>query len=109
MNWNAATSSGRPIRSPRKAARCSFWRAPRFPNHGPQLVTVPISTKAYHEESLTLRDDDYEGDPLGKRSHVLPWSLATLNSATEVELHMTSLTDERTEDVATRTIGYISA
>ena len=82
--------------------------APRLPSHGLQLVTVLISTKSYHDESLTLRDDDYEGDPLGKRSHVLPWSLATLNSATEVEFHMTSLTDERTEDVATRTIGYIS-
>ncbi|WP_394326472.1 hypothetical protein [Halorubrum aethiopicum] len=82
--------------------------APRLPSHGLQLVTVLISTKSYHDESLTLRDDDYEGDPLGRRSHVLPWSLATLNSATEVEFRMTSLTDERIEDVATRTIGYIS-
>lgn len=81
---------------------------PRFPNHGVQLITVLISTKAYHEESLTLRDDDYEGDPLGERSHVLPWSLVTLNSAVEVEFHMTSLTDERIADVTTQSIGYIS-
>lgn len=57
--------------------------APQLPNHGIQLITVLLSTKTYHEESLTLRDDDYEGEPLGKRSHVLPWSLATLNSAAE--------------------------
>lgn len=82
---------------------------PRFPNHGLQLITVLVSTKAYHEESLPLRDDDYEGDPLGKRSYVLPWSLATLNSAAEVELQMTSLVEERTEDVATQSIGYISS
>lgn len=82
---------------------------PRFPNHGLQLITVLISTKTYHEESLTLRDDDYEGDPLGERSHVLPWSLATLNSAAEVELHMTSLVDERTADVAAQSIGYITS
>ncbi|WP_222912701.1 PemK-like protein [Natrinema sp. SYSU A 869] len=82
---------------------------PRFPNHGIQLITVLISTKAYHEESLTLRDDDYDGDPLGERSHVLPWSLATLNSAVEVKLYMTSLTDERTADVAAQSIGYISS
>lgn len=82
---------------------------PRFPNHGVQLITVLISTKTYHEESLTLRDDDYEGDPLGERSHALPWSLATLNSATDVELYLTSLVDERTEDVATQAIGYISS
>ncbi|WP_137290871.1 PemK-like protein [Natronorubrum halophilum] len=82
---------------------------PRFPNHGVKLITVLISTKAYHEESLTLRDDDYEGDPLGERSHVLPWSLATLNSAVEVELHMTSLIEERTEYVATQSIVYISS
>ncbi|AGB34082.1 hypothetical protein C488_15352 [Natrinema pellirubrum DSM 15624] len=82
---------------------------PQFPNHGVQLITVLISTKAYHEESLTLRDDDYEGDPLGEQSHVLPWSLATLNSATEVELHMTSLIEERTEDIVTQLIGYISS
>ncbi|ELY46951.1 hypothetical protein C494_13681 [Natronorubrum bangense JCM 10635] len=56
-----------------------------------------------------LRDDDYEGEPLGDRSHVLPWSLATLNSAAEVEFHMTALVDERTEDVATQLISYISA
>ncbi|OAQ51364.1 hypothetical protein HTG_17660 [Natrinema mahii] len=82
---------------------------PQFPYHGVQLITVLISTKAYHEESLTLRDDDYEGDPLGEQSHVLPWSLATLNSAAEVELHMTSLIEERTEDIATQSIGYISS
>jgi mRNA-degrading endonuclease toxin of MazEF toxin-antitoxin module len=34
---------------------------PQFPTHGVQLITVLISTKTYHEESLTLRDDDYAG------------------------------------------------
>jgi len=32
-------------------------------------ITVLLSTKTDHEEALTLRDDDYEGDPLGERSH----------------------------------------
>ena len=82
--------------------------APRFPDHGVQLITVLLSTKSYHEASLTLRDDEYEGEPLGEQSHVLPWSLATLNSAADVEFHMTSLADERTDDVATEVIGYIS-
>ena len=82
---------------------------PRFPNHGVQLITVLLSTKTYHEESIRLRDDDYKGDPLGRRSHVLPWALATLNSATEVELRLTSLVDERMTDVATQTIGYIAS
>jgi len=82
---------------------------PQFPSHGIQLITVLTSTRTYHEESLPLRDRDYEGDPLGKRSHVLPWSLATLNSATEVEFHMTSLVDERLDDVATQSIGYIAS
>ncbi|MWV65229.1 PemK-like protein [Halorubrum sp. JWXQ-INN 858] len=81
---------------------------PRFSSHGLQLITVPISTKTYHEESLVLRDDDYAGDPLGKRSHVLAWSFATLNSAAEVAFYMTSLVDDRLEDVATRSIGYVS-
>jgi mRNA-degrading endonuclease toxin of MazEF toxin-antitoxin module len=81
---------------------------PQFPNHGVQLITVLISTKTYHEESLTLRDDDYTGDPLGERSHVLPWSIVTLNSAADVEYYLTSLVDERTEDVVSQLIGYIS-
>ena len=34
---------------------------PRFPNHGVQLITVLLSTKTYHEASLTLRNEDYEG------------------------------------------------
>jgi mRNA-degrading endonuclease toxin of MazEF toxin-antitoxin module len=83
--------------------------APQFPAHGVQLITVLISTKSYHEESITLRDDDYEDDPLGERSHVLPWSLATLNSATELKFYMTSLVEERIEDVAAQLIGYISS
>ncbi|ELZ80272.1 hypothetical protein C453_19390 [Haloferax elongans ATCC BAA-1513] len=83
--------------------------APRFPTHGVQLITVLISTKTYHEESLTLQDDDYEGDPLGKRSHVLPWSIVTLNSAADVEHYLTSLVDERTNDVASQLINYISS
>ena len=81
---------------------------PQFPNHGVQLITVLLSTKSYHDKSLMLRKDDYEGDPLGEQSHVLPWSLATLNSAADIEFHMTSLGDERTNDVATEVIGYIS-
>lgn len=82
---------------------------PQFPNHGVQLITVLLSTKTYHEESLTLRDDDYEGDPLGQRSHVLPWSLATLNSVADVELYLTSLIEDRTDDVMTQLVGYISS
>jgi mRNA-degrading endonuclease toxin of MazEF toxin-antitoxin module len=80
---------------------------PQFPNHGVQLITVLISTKTYHEEALTLRDDDYEGDPLGERSHVLPWSVATLNSAADIDHYLTSLVDERTDDVASQLVGYI--
>jgi len=82
---------------------------PRFRTHGVQLITALISTKTYHEESLTLRDTDYEGEPLGKQSHVLPWSLATLNSAADVEHYLTSLVDERTEDIASRIIDYLTS
>lgn len=83
--------------------------APRFSTHGVQLITALVSTKTYHEESLTLRDGDYEGEPLGERSHVLPWSLATLGSAADVDYHMTALVEDRTEDVAARVVGYISS
>jgi len=83
--------------------------APRFPTHGVQLITVLISTKTYHEESLTLRDDDYAGDSLGKRSHVLPWSVATLTSTADVDHYLTSLVDDRIEDVVNQLTDYISA
>lgn len=82
--------------------------APQLPNHGPQLITVLISTKTYHEQSITLRDDDYVGDPLGERSHVLPWSVATLTNPADVDHYLTSLVDERIENVANRLIEYIS-
>lgn len=62
---------------------------PRLPNHGTQLITVLLSTKTYHETALTLRDADYDGDPLGERSHVLPWSLVTLNSPVDVDHYLT--------------------
>lgn len=81
---------------------------PRFAHHGVQLITVLISSKTYHEESVTLRDDDYEGEPLGKRSHVLPWSIATLNGDEEVEFYLTSLVDNRTDDVVAQLVGYVS-
>lgn len=83
--------------------------APRFPTHGVQLITVLISTKTYHEAALTLREDDYEGDPLSEQSHVLQWSLATLNSAADVDHYLTSLVDDRTEDVVSQVIDYITA
>ncbi|SNR65882.1 type II toxin-antitoxin system PemK/MazF family toxin [Halorubrum vacuolatum] len=82
--------------------------APHLPNHGPQLITALISTKTYHEQSITLRDNDYAGDPLGERSHVLPWSLATLTSTADVDHYLTSLVDERIEDVTNQLIDYIS-
>ena len=83
--------------------------APQFPTHGVELITVLISTKTYHEAALTLRDDDYEGDPIGERSHVLSWSLATLNSAADVDHYLTSLVDDRTEDVVSQVTNYISS
>ena len=82
---------------------------PQFPNHGMQLITVLISTKAYHEDTLVLKDDHYEGDTLGEQSHVLTWSLATLNNAADVDHYLTSLVDDRTEDVASQVIDYISS
>ena len=82
---------------------------PRFPNHGMQLITVLISTKTYHEDTLVLKDDHYEGDTLEEQSHVLTWSLATLNSAADVDHYLTSLVDDRTEDVASQVIDYISS
>ena len=81
---------------------------PQLPNHGPQLITVLISTKTYHEQSITLRDSDYAGDPLGERSHVPPWSIATLTSTADVDHYLTSLVDERIEDVANQLIDYVS-
>ena len=82
---------------------------PRFPAHGVQLITVLISTKTYHEESLTLRDDDYSGEPLGTQSHVLPWSLVTVNSAAAVDFYMTSIVTDRVDDVAAAASSYISS
>lgn len=82
---------------------------PRFSNHGVPFIAVLISARTYLGEWVTSRDEDYQGDPLGERSHVLPWALATLNGAADVELHLTSLVDERSEDVATQSIGYISS
>ena len=83
--------------------------APRFPGHGVQLITALVSTKTYHDDAITLRNRDYVGEPLGERSHVLPWSIATLNNPATVDKYLTSLVEDRTDDVATRTIGYLSA
>jgi len=83
--------------------------SPRFPSHGVQIITALVSTKTYHDDAITLRDRDYGGEPLGERSHVLPWSLATLNNPATVDKYLTSLVEDRTDDVATRTIGYLSA
>ena len=74
----------------------------------PNSITVLISTKTYHEQSITLRDSDYAGDPLGERSHVLPWSIARLTSTADVDRYLTSLVDERIEDVANQFIDYVS-
>ena len=82
---------------------------PRFPAHGVQLINVLIATKTYHEESLTLRDEDYSGEPLGTRSHVLPWSLVTFNSAAAVDFYMTSIVTDRVDDVAAAASSYISS
>jgi mRNA-degrading endonuclease toxin of MazEF toxin-antitoxin module len=83
--------------------------APYLPNHGTQLITVLLSTKTYHEEALTLRDGDYEAEPLGERSHVVPWSLATLNSAADVEDYLPSPVDDHAKDVTNQLIGCISS
>lgn len=76
-------------------------------NYSSRYITVLLSTKTDHEEALTLRNDD-EGDPLGERSHVLLWSIATRNSASDVEHHLTSLGDKRTNNVASQLTDYIS-
>lgn len=82
---------------------------PFFESHGVQLITVLLSTKAYHEESLALRDEDYDGEPLGKQSFALPWSLVTLNSGADVEFRITSLVQIRTDAIAALSIEYLSS
>ena len=69
---------------------------------------VLVSTRTSHEEPLTLGDDDSDGDPLGDRSHGLPWSLATLNSAADADHYLPSLVDDRPEDVASQVIDYLA-
>jgi hypothetical protein len=92
----------------RKVVRYSFWE-----RHSSRTTASnslrSSSPKTYHEEALTLRDDDYEDEPIGDRSHVLPWSLATLNSAADVDHYLTALVDDHTEDVASQLIDYISS
>lgn len=83
--------------------------SPQFPNHGVQLITTLLSTKTYHDAALKLRDADYEGQPLGTRSYALPWSLVTLNSSADVDYHMTVLNKNRTDEVTTQLISYISS
>jgi len=81
---------------------------PSFESHGVQVITVLLSTKTYHEESIALQEEDYDGEPLGKRSYALPWSLVTLNSGEEIELRMTSLGEVRTDEIAAQSIDYLS-
>ena len=81
---------------------------PRFQSHGLQLITVLVSTKTYHEDSVELRDEDYGGQPLDQRSFALPWSLVTLNDPESVTLHMSTLGAERTDEIAAQSTGYIS-
>ena len=92
-----------------KGRQMLLMGTPTFPAHGVQLITVLISTKTYHEASIALRADDYDGEPLGERSHVLPWSLVTLTSPADVDQYLTSLGEERVNDVANQIMGYISA
>jgi hypothetical protein len=60
-------------------------------------------------EDLERGDIVWGTDPLGEQSYVLPWSLATLNSAADVEHYLTSLVDTRTDDVARQLVDYISS
>jgi mRNA-degrading endonuclease toxin of MazEF toxin-antitoxin module len=82
--------------------------APELPAHGVQLLTALITTKSYHEKSIPLRPDDYEDKPLDEQSYVLPWSVVTLNDTADVEFYLTTLTDDRIEDVTTQLVEYVS-
>lgn len=82
--------------------------APELPAHGVQLLTALITTKSYHEKSIPLRPDDYEDEPLDEQSYVLPWSVVTLNDTADVEFYLTTLTDDRIEDVTTQLVEYVS-
>lgn len=72
-----------------------------------ESIAVALTTQTHHPGSLAVpRNAWVKGDPK-QRSHVLPWTVATLKHAVHVVGRQGTLTESFTDDVRTATISYL--
>lgn len=75
-------------------------------DHGMQFVCVNLTSRTYHENSIAIREDEYEDAPLPLESHALPWVFQTV-SREHVQRYVTSLTDEKLREVTDEARSYL--
>ncbi|WP_201741557.1 type II toxin-antitoxin system PemK/MazF family toxin [Salinigranum halophilum] len=77
------------------------------PFHGEQFLCLALTSKTYHEEALPLREPDYNDDPLSLQSHIMPWSVATIERD-DIERYVTAVGRQPLEEAIDRLSGYVA-
>ncbi|SEP26719.1 PemK-like, MazF-like toxin of type II toxin-antitoxin system [Halogranum amylolyticum] len=76
------------------------------PFHGEQYICLALTSKTYHDEALPLREDDYDDAPLSMQSHIMPWSVATIERK-DIERYVTAVGRHPLEKALERLGRYI--
>ncbi len=80
----------------------------RLPYPEEESIAIAFTTQSHHPDSIAVPSNAWvRGEP-DQRSHVLPWTVATLKDAVHVVGTQGSLTNEFTDRVASATVSYLN-
>lgn len=78
------------------------------PFYGDQYIAVTLTTKSWHDHTITLTDDNWEHGGMPRESAVVPWGIASPDhDDLNHERYQGTLTSTMVKQIASEITGYL--
>lgn len=78
------------------------------PFHGEQYVAVTLTTRTWYDETIPLREDDFEEGGVPEESFIVPWGVVS-PAHDDLTDWFGRITRDRVDDAVERLVGYLRA
>ena len=76
------------------------------PFHGEQYIALALTTRTWHDERISLGDDDWDDGAAPARSSIMPWSITSVKHKW-IDTYQGRLRSKVVDRAATALIGWI--